>query len=274
MSLLKTVVVAGTALAMSAAYARAADMPEFLRGSTAPSYTRWEGFYFGAQAGKTFGSADFGNATIPWSATYCQHGVAGYRLQLYDIAERFDRQRSYGGFVGYNWQWADVVLGGELNYNHMSIGRRSGFARADPGSGCQPPRRLDGPLQRHSDIAARVDPRHRDGARARRLDLRPLHALCAGRGRPADVALCNFGGSTKTTTPPAPGAPTTGALILPRDPQTQAQDGEVIYGFTAGLGIEAELMHNVFARAEWEFIQFPNVADFACQRTRRASPSG
>ena len=62
MSLLKTVVVAGTALAMSAAYARAADMPEFLRGSTAPSYTRWEGFYFGVQAGKTFGSADFGNA--------------------------------------------------------------------------------------------------------------------------------------------------------------------------------------------------------------------
>ena len=51
-------------------------------------------------------------------------------------------------------------------------------------------------------------------------------------------------------------------MILPRDPQTVAQDGLVVYGFTAGLGIEAELTHNVFARAEWEFIQFPNVADF------------
>ena len=40
----------------------AADMPEFLRGSYSPSYTRWDGFYFGGQAGKTFGSADFGNA--------------------------------------------------------------------------------------------------------------------------------------------------------------------------------------------------------------------
>ena len=48
----------------------AADMPEFLRGSYAPSYNRWDGFYFGAQAGKTFGTADFSDATVPWSATF------------------------------------------------------------------------------------------------------------------------------------------------------------------------------------------------------------
>ena len=47
---------------MAPAGAVAADMPEFLRGSYTPTYTRWEGFYFGAQAGKTSGSADFGNA--------------------------------------------------------------------------------------------------------------------------------------------------------------------------------------------------------------------
>ena len=48
---------------MAPAGAVAADMPEFLRGSYSPSYTRWDGFYFGGQAGKTFGTADFSNAT-------------------------------------------------------------------------------------------------------------------------------------------------------------------------------------------------------------------
>ena len=48
---------------MAPAGAVAADMPEFLRGSYSPSYTRWDGFYVGGQAGKTFGTADFSNAT-------------------------------------------------------------------------------------------------------------------------------------------------------------------------------------------------------------------
>jgi hypothetical protein len=36
----------------------------------------------------------------------------------------------------------------------------------------------------------------------------------------------------------------------------------IAYGFTAGLGVEMALLQNVFVRAEWEFIQFPNIADF------------
>ena len=28
---------------------------------------------------------------------------------------------SYGGFLGYNFQWGDVIIGVELNYNHMAI---------------------------------------------------------------------------------------------------------------------------------------------------------
>jgi outer membrane immunogenic protein len=36
----------------------------------------------------------------------------------------------------------------------------------------------------------------------------------------------------------------------------------IAYGFTAGLGVEVALMQNLFVRAEWEFIEFPNIADF------------
>ena len=102
--------------------ASAADMPEFLRGSYTPSVTRWEGFYFGAQAGQTWGTADFGNA---------DNSLVGYMLantELQSIVTNFTTLpksttggASYGGFIGYNWQWDDVVLSAELNYNHMSI---------------------------------------------------------------------------------------------------------------------------------------------------------
>ncbi|MGC1693954.1 MAG: outer membrane beta-barrel protein [Pseudolabrys sp.] len=270
MSLLKTVVVAGTALAMSAACARAADMPEFLRGSTAPSYTRWEGFYFGVQAGKTFGSADFGNADNSLvSDILANTELQGIVSNFTTLPKGSTGSASYGGFVGYNWQWADVVMGGELNYNHMSIGIG---ARDSLGPILVPGANLpDGSTVLYSvtvTSAASVSIHDIVTARARagwtfdRFMPYGFAGLAVGQ---ADVSrFATLAGSTKTTTSPGPppGPPLTGALILPRDPQTVAQDGLVVYGFTAGLGIEAELTHNVFARAEWEFIQFPNVADF------------
>ena len=36
----------------------------------------------------------------------------------------------------------------------------------------------------------------------------------------------------------------------------------IAYGFTAGLGVEVGITQNLFARAEWEFVEFPNIADF------------
>ena len=59
-----------------------------------------------------------------------------------------------------------------------------------------------------------------------------------------------------------PRPPSRSALILPRDPQSHAQEGVIAFGFTAGLGVEMALMQNLFVRAEWEFIEFPNIADF------------
>ncbi len=107
---------------LAPAGAVAADMPEFLRGSYSPSSTRWDGFYFGAQAGETFASGDFGNANQSalnyiLSNTELQNKVSGWTT----LPKGSTGGASYGGFIGYNWQWSDVVLGAELNYNHMSL---------------------------------------------------------------------------------------------------------------------------------------------------------
>jgi opacity protein-like surface antigen len=256
-------------IVLAPAGALAADMPEVLRGSYAPTYTRWEGFYFGGQAGKTFGSADFGNAT---------QSLVSYLLadtELEPIVSNWTSlpkgstgSASYGGFVGYNFQWDDVVLGAELNYNHMSIGIG---ARDTIGPIVVPGATLpDGSTVLYNvtlTSAASVAIHDIATARARagwtfdRFMPYAFAGLAVGR---ADVSsFATLAGSTKTTTTPAPAlVSTTGFLDLPRDPQTQSQAGVIAYGFTAGLGLEVALMQNVFARAEWEFIEFPNISDF------------
>ena len=125
---------------LAPAGAVAADMPEFLRGSYSPSSTRWDGFYFGAQAGKTFGSADFSNVDRFHDQLHSgQHGVADHRLRLDDIAERFDRQPKL-------WRLHRL----QLPVGRRRIGRRAelqpyvawnwpaGFDRTYSGSGRQP----------------------------------------------------------------------------------------------------------------------------------------
>jgi len=250
----------------------AADIPDFLRGSYSPSYTRWDGFYVGAQAGKTFGSADFGNA---------DNSLVSYMLantELQSIVSNFTTlpkastgSQSYGGFIGYNYQTDDVVLGAELNYNRMSI--RIG-AQDSIGPILVPGANLpDGSTVLYSvtvtsaaSLAVNdiVTARARAGWTYDRFMPYGFAGLAVGR---ADVSrFATLAGSTKTTTSTAtPPVITTGPLILPRDPQTQAQSGVIAYGFTAGLGVEVGLMQNLFVRAEWEFIEFPNIADFRVQ---------
>ena len=79
---------------MAPAGALAADMPEFLRGSYTPTYTRWDGFYFGGQAGRSYGQSDFGNATQPHGRLYpAQHELQNIVSNWTTLAKGIDQQR-------------------------------------------------------------------------------------------------------------------------------------------------------------------------------------
>src|SRR5664280_1929760 len=107
---------------LAPAGAVAADMPEFLRGSYSPSYTRWDGFYVGVQGGQSSANVDFGNA----SASQINYILANSDLRA-DISswatlpQVKTNSLSYGGFIGYNFQWGEVITGFELNYNHVAF---------------------------------------------------------------------------------------------------------------------------------------------------------
>jgi opacity protein-like surface antigen len=86
----------------------AADMPEtILRGGyyepEPPPHTRWDGVSIGAQFGYSNLTADFSDVstttTLPKVST---------------------NSAQYGGFLGYNAQWDDLVLGVEGAYNRFN----------------------------------------------------------------------------------------------------------------------------------------------------------
>jgi outer membrane immunogenic protein len=255
---------------MAPAGAIAADMPEFLRGSYSPSSSRWDGFYVGGQAGKTFGTADFSNGT----GSMVSYMLANTELQPIvsdwtTLSKSSTGSQSFGGFIGYNYQWDDVVLGAELNYNHTTIGL-SAQDSTDPiliTSKNPPPGYTliynvtvtsGASVAIHDIVTARA----RAGWTFDRFLPYGFAGVAVGR---ADVSrYVTLGNSTEqlivTGPPPVPATPV--CLCLPRDPQSQSQGGLIAYGFTAGLGVEVALMQNLFVRAEWEFIEFPNIADF------------
>jgi opacity protein-like surface antigen len=95
---------------------------DVLRGSQPvgpAAYTNWTGFYVGGHFGYGDASGDFSNSTS---------SVISYALRETTLEAEFDpsawpvlgmadaRSTVYGGFVGYNTQWQDLVLSVEANY--------------------------------------------------------------------------------------------------------------------------------------------------------------
>src|SRR3984885_9177207 len=99
--------------------AAAADVGlDFLRGSDTVgpgTYSRWSGFYLGGQAGYGWASADFSGP----AAAGIGNALAQANLQ-YSVAQSQWATISgtgtapapqFGGFIGYNTQFEDVVFG-------------------------------------------------------------------------------------------------------------------------------------------------------------------
>ena len=101
---------------------------DILRGSqrsVPATFTRWSGFYVGGQIGYGNASADFSGATqIARSPSACANWR--WRMRISRRSGRCSVPNStyatahYGGFVGYNTQWQDLILGFEANYNRSS----------------------------------------------------------------------------------------------------------------------------------------------------------
>ena len=247
-----------------AASAQAADMPDFLRGSVGgpAAPVNWQGFYVGGQGG--YGSSDVhlsGANTNMVNSLIANNviqemGVGQWNLQLSGVSQR---STGYGAFVGYNWQWDDVVAGLEMSYLHGSFGGTSS-ATAGP--------LIGGPLSDgnfHSVAVLSSD----SIAITDMATIRARAGYAWGAFLPyvfGGVALGNanisqsvvihdhydptFTGAASSCTGGSP------PLICATYGATNALHNHMIYGYTAGLGMDIKLVGGLFMRAEWEYARF------------------
>jgi len=88
------------------------------------TFTRWSGFYVGGDFSYNNATVDFTGATAPLVAfslqgTAVQQQFAQSQLQL--LGRGAESAFGFGGFLGYNVQWQDLITGVEANYTRTSL---------------------------------------------------------------------------------------------------------------------------------------------------------
>jgi outer membrane immunogenic protein len=250
------------AIVGTATVAQAADMPDVLRGSfTAPvARTNWQGFYVGGQAG--YGSSDenFNGSTRSMTAALLANtlvesvmGVSDWNLGL---GKNSARSSGYGAFAGYNSQWTDVVFGVEASYLHGKFGgsatgseaRSSGTALSD--GYIHDVTATSNAAISISDMATfRVRGGYAYGCF--------LPYLFGGFA----LGNANISRSVSVRDDVTPGPANPQPLILPVLSADEIVHNHLIYGYTAGLGVDVNLVGGLFLRAEWEYIRFTSTVD-------------
>jgi outer membrane immunogenic protein len=235
--------------------AQAADMPDLpiLRGAftdgLSSSKTNWQGFYAGLQGGYGVSDENFNGSTSNMTKALladtlieAQMGVSQWNLGL---GKSSAHSSGYGAFAGYNWQWDDVVLGLEGSYLHGAFGGSASATEARS-SGTPLSDGLIHDVTATSSAAISISDMMTFRARA---------AYSFGCFMPYVFAGFALGDAEITRS--------ISVVDAGFQPLSTSEDlrAHLIYGYTAGLGIDINLVGGLFMRAEWEYVRFTSQVD-------------
>lgn len=241
--------------------ALAADL-DVLRGSepVGPAFfTNWTGFYVGGDVGVSDENADFSRATQPSIAFALRHTAlenTSHPSELPVLGTADHATLSYGGFLGYNTQWQDLMVGVEANVLHttaaltapsspiarsgLSDGQGNSYTVAIAGTGSMANLNYVALRGRAGLILGNFLPYGFIGAVVGMADVNitsTIRAFC----EPGSTATCsNFAVSS-----------------------TDGRNSALLYGATAGAGLDYAFTQHFFMRGEVEytrFAQFDNIA--------------
>lgn len=221
----------------SASVAQAADMPDlpFLRGSftegLSATSVNWQGFYVGGQV--SYGSVTSKVASgvnSDLQATFIPPNNVSYNWQ--PLGSAHGNTTGYGAFVGYNSQWDDVVVGFEANYIH------DGFRSVTNSVG----------LRYEADNVT-LQSVTNSNATVKLSDfgsLRVRGGYVMGCFLPYLFAGTGLGGQAVDRTVSASPDPL-------RPGTSAASKTKLVFGYSAGAGIDVMLVGGLFVRAEYEY---------------------
>jgi outer membrane immunogenic protein len=257
----------------AASVAQAADMPDLpiLRGGFTDGLSRtnvnWAGVYIGGQV--THGAADM-------DFTNSGQDLLAKLLNNVDLETQFDiskwplvgkahmQSSGYGGFVGYNFQWSDALIGLELNYTH---GNFFGASSGSQARTFQYPTNYLSTAAVSSSSSMKITDygslRVRGGYAIDCFLPYGFVGVAMGQAninRRADTFLYyQYVGSA---IPPLPNiGPSTHSL-------TDDANSHFVMGFAGGLGVDVMLYAGLFLRAEWEYLRFTSTVDASVNTVR------
>jgi outer membrane immunogenic protein len=255
-----------------AAGAQAADLSDLpiLRGGLteglSKSSVNWQGVYVGGHVARGAADMDFTNSG---------QDLLGKLLNNLDLESQFNiskwpllgkahmQNSGFGGFVGYNFQWSDVLVGVELNYTHGSFFGSSSNSQA---RSFQYPTDYVSTAVVSSTASMRITDygsfRVRGGYAFD--SFLPYAFVGAAMGqasinRRADANIDYL--YVGSAIPALPNYSASGLL-------TDNANSKFITGFAAGLGMEWMVWSGLFMRAEWEYLRFTENVDVTVNTVR------
>ena len=243
------------------------DLPT-LRGSSpfvpaAPTYPRWSGIYVGGHAGWGMAHMDFSGATqsllafvLRQLALENEQHVSQWKV----LGAQDTHSASFGGFVGFNSQWDDVMLGVDLQYGKSSFSTSA----------------LASPISRRTSAGGNVYDVTITGAASMNIhdwgsarvrggwilgDFLPYVTAGLAVGRADIRRSATIVGQENPPNPPETCATDINPPICVPFTYTNAtaKNDAFIYGWTAGFGFDYMFTNNVFVRAEYEYAGFTTV---------------
>lgn len=218
----------------------------------------WQGAYVGVQGGYGTSNMNFSGSTRTIAASLLSGTEMENQQQIssWPIMGKVSVHGSgWGGFAGYNSQWDDVVVGFEASYLHGSFGgsqtdSMSRFFSLPSGSTNSATYQGTSAITISDMASLRVRAGYAWGA----FLPYAFGGVALGQANITRTARI-FGTQVNAANPPP-------FDNVPFDVSaTEANNSKLIYGYSFGLGVDVQLISNLFFRAEWEYARFATVID-------------
>ncbi|HUD85812.1 MAG TPA: outer membrane beta-barrel protein [Xanthobacteraceae bacterium] len=232
------------------------------------NFTNWTGVYFGGDYSYGNGSAAFSNATAPLvaqSLTELELEAVAAPSEWPVLGSGTTRTSGFGGFVGYNTQWQDLILGLEGDYTHAP------FTVIAP----QAPI-LDRVVTVGSDqysvnltAAGTLTVNDYGSVRARAGwvlgNFLPygFAGLALGNANYAVNTLIYGQQNSSQVDPSLPCDAFLSTCVDYAFSNSSGRNGVLLYGLALGGGLDVALTRNIFLRGEYEYIRFAPVSNIS-----------
>jgi opacity protein-like surface antigen len=216
---------------------------------------RWDGWQVGVEAGWGTMRNEFGNSTSPLVAFILRNTIQEAEFApsgWATLPPNTTNNGVFGGYIGYNMQWDQLVLGVDLGYKYANLttGAVDSIARQFVTSDN---------FTNTVSIDAKATNKLVDYATLRARagyawgNFLPYAVIGIAAGR------FNYGTTVTVHSTGTPNPPPPGVAFDITQTAGNGKDNAIVGGVAGGLGLDWAMTPGFYLRAEWEYVAFAPV---------------